>query len=125
MENLNIKETGTTPEIVLDANSARLSFSGESYPENALDFYKKIFEWIKSFATAHKGGILVEFNLIYFNTSSSKAIMDILDILDGYHRSGAGEVTVKWYYQEEDEDILETGEEFAEGLELNFEFVSI
>jgi hypothetical protein len=124
MQSLRIKETATTPEIDLDAEKARLSFSGESYPENALDFYRKITDWIKDFLAEHKGDVKVDFNLIYFNTSSSKAIMDLLDYLDEYHKSGAGEVNIVWRYQEDDEDIMESGEEFAEGLSLNYELVS-
>ncbi len=61
--------------------------------------------------------------MIYFNTSSSKAILDILDLIEKYHKSG-GNITVNWYYESDDEDIQESGEEFSEGLTVKYNLIS-
>lgn len=61
--------------------------------------------------------------MVYFNTSSSKAILDIIDILEKHHKQG-GNIKLFWYYEEDDEDIQESGEEFVEGLTLPNEILS-
>ena len=94
---------------------------GESYPENASKFFDPILVWVENFV---KTGVPVELNLRlqYFNSSSSKFILDLIDILDNHHEEG-GKVKVNWHYADDDEDILESGEEFAEDLSLNFNFI--
>jgi hypothetical protein len=67
--------------------------------------------------------LTVNFRLDYFNTSSSKCVIDILDILDKYH-GNSGKVSVKWYYKEDDDDMLETGEEFSSDIKVPFELLS-
>ena len=124
MDNLVLKNTKTTPAVNFDAKSGILEISGESYPENALDFYKPVFEWVKSFITGFDDKIVVNFRMVYFNTSSSKAILDILDFLDDQFKDNDRDITVNWYYQADDEDIQESGEEFAEGLSLPYNLVS-
>lgn len=122
MEKIQIEQTKVSPEVILDEENGVASISGESYPENAMGFYKPVFDWINHFITT-KNKLSFDFKLNYFNTSSSKCIMDILDILEKYHAED-GEVNVKWHYQEDDDDMLESGEEFADDLELPFELIS-
>ncbi|MCB1160057.1 MAG: DUF1987 domain-containing protein [Leptospiraceae bacterium] len=123
MEKIHIQQTKTSPEIVLDPETGTASISGESYPENAMEFYEPVFKWLKEFTQTGKN-LEFKFKLNYFNTSSSKCIMDILDELEEYHNDGDGEVKVKWLYQEDDDDMQESGEEFADDLELPFELVA-
>ncbi|MEM4251402.1 MAG: DUF1987 domain-containing protein, partial [Candidatus Bathyarchaeia archaeon] len=61
--------------------------------------------------------------LDYFNTSSSKCILNILEMLEDAHAKGR-KVDLNWYYQEEDDDMLENGQEFAEDMSLQFNFIS-
>ncbi|MCB1192984.1 MAG: DUF1987 domain-containing protein [Leptospiraceae bacterium] len=122
MDKIHIEKTKVSPEVLLDFEGGRAEISGESYPENAMNFYKPVFEWIDSIMQAKKS-IHFDFQLEYYNTSSSKCIIDILELLEKYHSEG-GKSSVKWYYQEDDDDMLESGEEFSEDLELPFELVS-
>lgn len=124
MENLKIEGTKTKPFVDCNAETGKLLIGGESYPENAIEFYKKIQDWIQEYLSQNKDKE-VEFNfkMVYFNTSSSKAILDILDILERHHQKG-GKIKVIWQYEEDDEDIQESGEEFADGLTLPYEIKS-
>ncbi len=124
MDNLLLKGTKTTPEISFDAKKGVLEISGESYPENALEFFRPVFDWLRNFTNSYYGSIVLNFRMIYFNTSSSKAILDILDLVDDLYKSKNRDITVNWYYQEDDEDIQESGEEFAEGLSLPYNLIS-
>lgn len=116
MDNLVIKRTKTTPEIIFDQNSNILKIAGESYPENSAGFYAPVFEWLEKYLKSAPKFVF-EFYMIYFNTSSSKAIMDIIDLLDDYYIKTKN-VELKWFYDEGDDDIQESGEEFTEDLEI-------
>ncbi len=122
MDKILIQKTKTSPEIIMDFERGILDIIGESYPENAVGFYKPVFDWLNS-ATSANIPITVNFRLDYLNTSSSKCVIDILDILDKYH-GNAGKVSVKWYYKEDDDDMLETGEEFSSDIKVPFELLS-
>ncbi len=123
MENLILPGTKTTPYVNFNSKSNVLELSGESYPENAIEFYKQVFEWLKHYFKEEPALTTFNFKLMYFNTSSSKAVLDILDVLDDLYNEGS-KVIVNWYYQVDDEDMLESGQEFAEGLSLPFNLIS-
>ena len=124
MENLHIEETKYTPEINLNAEKGLLSFSGKSYPENTFDFYQPVMEWINTyFAEKGQKKTLIDMDIIYFNSSSSKLFFDFFDILEEAHEGGK-EVTVRWLYDAENENALEAGEDFKEDFEsLDFNLI--
>jgi hypothetical protein len=111
MENFFIAATATSPEIEFRFDQNVLALRGESYPENAAAFYAPVIErlnaWLNSEASAP---ITVEVTLTYFNSSSTKMLFSIFDALDRAATSGK-DVQVNWYRDEEDETILEFGEE--------------
>ena len=117
MENLTLGATKSTPSISFDAQSGILEIRGRSYPENAAKFYAPVYEWLKSYlGSAHPGIVEVTLEITYLNSSSSKALLNLLDILDSAAKGGR-EVIITWLYHEEDETGLECGEEFKEDLE--------
>jgi hypothetical protein len=123
MNNLIIEKTKYTMDINFNKDSGILEMSGSSYPENALEFFGPITDWLKEFIRVVQKNLTMNIRLNYLNTSSTKCILDIFEILDSYHKS-LGHVLVKWLYAENDEDIRETGEELAEDFEFQIEFVS-
>jgi len=124
MENLYIEATKYTPEINLDAQKGFLSFSGKSYPENTFDFYQPTLEWINTyFAQETQKITVIEMDIIYFNSSSSKLFFDLFDILEEAHEGGK-EIIIRWLYDEENENALEAGEDFKEDFEsLDFSLI--
>ena len=126
MENLILEPTKSTPLVRFDAGAHSLEIKGESYPENAAKFYSPLFKWLDDYLEA-KGGEQTEVNLeiIYFNSSSSKALMNFFDRLEEAAQAGKN-IVVNWRYHEENETAQECGEEFMEDLEaLNFNMVEI
>ncbi len=80
MDILKIEPTKNTPEVILDSNADLLSIKGESYPENTSKFYAPIFSWLSEYLSTAKGQeIKIEILVEYFNSSSSKALIDIFD----------------------------------------------
>ncbi|MCC5813897.1 MAG: DUF1987 domain-containing protein [Leptospira sp.] len=122
MDRIEIKGTKVSPEVLLDPSSGVAEISGESYPENSVSFYAPLMEWLEGMIESKKP-IEFSFKLDYFNTSSSKCIIDIVNKLDKYHGEG-GKASVKWYYDEEDEDMLEAGEDFSVDVSLPFEMIT-
>ena len=62
--------------------------------------------------------------MTYFNTSSSRRFLEIFDLLEDYKKSKNGNVTVNWYYEKDDVDMLESGEEYAEDVDLAFNLLA-
>jgi len=123
MNPFKLSPTDETPLVVLDKSEGRFEFSGKSLPEDVTTFYDPIIEWIEQYAAAPNTITIFQFKMIYFNTASSKLIMDILLKLEEMVEMGNG-VKVEWYYREDDEDMMEAGEEFSEMAEVDFSLIS-
>jgi hypothetical protein len=110
-----------SPSVNLNAATGKCSISGESYLEEPYEFYKKISVWFWEYVKAGGKNIVLDLKFNYFNTSSSRALLEMLRVLRDLHHSGT-EVTVNWYYPNPDDDeILMEGEDFRDecGLEIN------
>jgi len=117
MHPLIIESTKYTPFVSLNDETHHLEIKGESYPENTAEFYSPIFAWLKEyFGQPHSQETTLEMEIIYFNSSSSKVLMDIFDLLDEKTQDGQ-RIKVNWVYDQENESALEYGEEFQEDLE--------
>lgn len=130
MEKLIIEATVNSPKIVLDPESKKFEFSGESRPENVRNFYLPVLEWLEKY-TNHESGLDKPqrtseldcvFNFEYFNSTSAKYILDIFKSLNALDAIGV-ELDIKWFYEEDDEDMLEVGEEMSRMSKLKFEYV--
>jgi len=113
-----------TPSVTFDEETGRLAMEGECYPENAVEFFQPIFDALRHYIDEKKGPLEVDMVLQYFNSSSSKCLLDLFEILDEHHAAD-GKVAVNWRYQADDEDIRESGEDFAEDLNLHFNIIAM
>ena len=126
MDKLSIEQTKATPFIDFDPKNNILKIKGQSYPENALKFYEPVLEWVDEYLEVASGNISIdiEFVMPYINTSSSKCIMMFLDKLEEAYKSGKN-ISINWFYDEENESSLECAEEFKEDVTLPFEIVPV
>lgn len=131
MESLIIERTETSPQIILDPIKNRFEFSGDSRPENAREFYMPVIKWLQQYSMNlywkknelnQKTGITIEFKFDYFNSTSAKYILDIFLILQKMEEQDHN-VLIKWYYEENDLDIKEAGEEFLGSVIIPHEYV--
>ena len=124
MENLVIEATQHTPSVILSADG-NLAFKGKSYSENTFEFYKPILSWIEEYFNADMPSeTIVNFELVYFNSSSSKVLFDIFDIFET--NINKTKITINWLYSEEDESSMEDGEDFQDSFEdLNIKLLVI
>ncbi len=125
MKPLIIKGTEYSPEITFKPDTAVFTISGESRPEDAGKLYNAILKWLEEYlAEVDKNNTTLrfEFKLLYFNTVSAKYILEILRLLHISHSQGRT-ILILWHYKARDEDIQESGEEFARLVNLPFEFI--
>ena len=121
---LTIEPTRATPYVRLDAQEGILAFKGRSSPGSSLDFYYPIMSGIDKAYTGGLSSLTANFEFEYFNTSSSKCLFDILKRLANFKQNGM-QVQVNWYYEEEDEDMRETGEDYEDVLGLPFNYITV
>ena len=113
-----IAATERSPEIVFDFEKHHLAVRGESYPEDVTTFYGPVFDVLDRYlAGLGQGDCRFDFELIYFNSSSAKIIMIIIEKLEKAARNGAS-VDVHWRYDGEDDTMEELGQEFGEDVRV-------
>jgi len=123
MEVLHIEATEDSPDIMLDQEKEIFEISGRSLPEDVNTYYKPVLEWIEEYSKNPNRRTIFKFRFSYFNTASSKVILDILTIFEEMIEE-KHDVLVRWYYPVKDEDMLEAGEEYSEMVEVPFEFIA-
>lgn len=119
MDNLTIEASRSSPAIRFDAANRRLSIHGESYPENVAAFYAPVFAWLRAFLAETEPNAAVQVNLeiLYLNSSSTKVMLNFLDLLEQAAQDGRP-VTVNWLYDPDNEAVLECGQDFSEELRV-------
>ena len=120
---IKIVGTDDTPSVTLDVANEIFEISGRSLPEDVAVFYEPILDWIDRYSEEATGKTIFNFKLVYFNTASSKMILDILLKLEEMHEAGK-DVLVRWHYPEDDEDMEEAGEEYSDIVDVPFEQIS-
>lgn len=125
MDNLELEGGAKTPRVVLDATEGKVVLSGRCIPENAVDFYKPIYQWLDGYVAEPNTKTTVEIRLEYFNTSSSKCLLDVFKKVEKLHNEEKSEVTVNWYYETDDEDMLEAGEDYDIIISMPFNMVEV
>lgn len=120
MENLKIKRTQNSPEVHFTA-TGEFKLHGRIITENAVITFQPLFSWLQEFEGS---AIEFEIELDYLNTSASMQLFSLLKNLD--ENCSIEEINVRWLYEEDDEDHLETGELFEDKLSrVNFEYIEV
>jgi len=120
MNALTIEGSQSTPYIVADWDKGCLLMKGDSYPENSFDFFGPVIDWIERYLADTSAPLRLELRLVYMNTSSVKAMMDIFDLLEAVHAQGRA-VRVDWFYDPRNERVLGLADEFREDCSFPFE----
>lgn len=133
MNPLIIKETTATPKIEFNLETNNFELQGCSRPEDVRDFYTPVISWLNDFKesvndelrNAHKETPMVfKFKFDYFNSSSAKFILDILVLINQIHKAGLS-MRIDWFYDENDDDMKEVGEELSEVVDFPFEYTMV
>lgn len=124
MDALYLEGTSDCPGVILDKEKKIFKFTGKSLPEDVISFYEPIIKWLEKYAKDPLEKTTLEIILEYFNTASSKIMLDIFMVLEEIQENGS-EVEVNWHYADYDEDMEEAGIEYSEMVEVKFNHILI
>ena len=122
MSTYELKGTKTTPTVQFDAENGYLLLEGKSSPENSVAFYSPLFEAIQN--ASQKDTFKVDVKLIYFNTSTVRCLNLLFKIFTDKKDNGS-QVTINWFAEDDDLDMIEMGEDFEEISELPFNYITM
>lgn len=123
MEIIRIEKTNNTPSIYIDQANMLCRIEGSSFPEDAYEVYQHVLDWLNRIGENIDSELVVEFDYDFLNSISHKKVWQILHELKQLHKLGK-DVKVMWYYDENDEDIMEAGEDLAELMNIPFELIA-
>jgi hypothetical protein len=124
MDTLSIEGTPKTPTVRFDGSKGLVEIKGRSIPENSIEFYRKLVDWLEAYAKEPQPQTQVNIQLEYFNTSSSKCILDVFKKLEAIHKITQG-VSISWFYDEDDEDMLEAGQDYESIIRIPFKMLEV
>lgn len=119
MEVIKINATEDTPKVILDPGDNHFEISGRSLPEDVVVFYQPVMQWLEQLHQNPVQDMNLLIKLEYFNTASSKLILDILLKMEEIFQNGTP-VKVTWCYPASDTDMKEAGEEYSEIVGVPF-----
>ena len=123
MEALRIESTDDSPEVILDKVGNHFEISGKSLPEDVVDFYQPVLDWLEAYRKDPNPSTRFIIKLMYFNTASSKLILDMLMIFEEMVVEKR-DVVVQWLSLPSDEDMQEAGREYEEMIDIPFEHLT-
>lgn len=118
-----VKGDAHHPTVLLDKKQNKFEFSGDSLPENAMEFYKPIIGWFELYKKNPNDKATVIFKFSYINSATSKMIHVIIQKINEIHLSG-NQIDIEWHYQIGDEDMLLDGKTFLEDMSLPYQFIN-
>jgi len=124
MDSIFIEGTPKTPNVNFDHEKGSLLLKGRSIPENSVEFYKPLVNWLGDYSTDPKANTVCEIQLEYFNTSSYKCLLDLFKKMETMNKDG-NEIIINWYYEEDDEDMLEAGEDYQSIIDVPFKMIEL
>jgi len=133
MNNLIIPATDFTPSVIFQIESGNFELSGVSRPEDVAGFYEGPLEWLSKLEESIQSTpeykyelpeLRFSFKMTYFNSGSSKYMIQILRTLRNLIREGV-DINIDWYFEEGDDKMQDDGEDLAEAVELNFNYIEV
>jgi hypothetical protein len=124
MDNFQLESTIMTPGVNLNPSESIFKIWGNSRPENPLAFYRPIFDWLTEFFSSSSSEIIFELQLNYFNTSTSKVLLDLFEFFEEANQTEK-KVHVVWQYPADDEEMMEAGQELFELVAISCELKAV
>ncbi len=123
MRRLELEATANSPYVSLDAEKGEIEIKGISHPEDSVGFYEIVLSWINENFNQLSQKIKVNIQLDYFNTSSSKSLFKLFQLLGKKKKTYENEIEINWFFIEEDEDMIDAGKAYEEISNLPFNLV--
>jgi hypothetical protein len=118
-----ISPTLKTPKVILDPEGI-IKITGRTIPENAVNFFKPIKDWVENYLCNPADVTIVDIEIECFNAISKKSLLLLLDRIS-YVKLKSKKLLINWNYKDDDEDILEIGEYISYSLDIPFNFIKV
>ncbi|TVR38638.1 MAG: DUF1987 domain-containing protein [Cryomorphaceae bacterium] len=125
MSTYTTQETEKTPAIHFDGVGGKLELKGKSVPEDSFKFFQPMHDWLDQYIENPAKETELNVALEYFNTSSAKVLLEVFKKMNRLHQSGKTQLTINWVYEEDDDDMLEAGQDYQSIVEVPMNFVAI
>jgi len=122
MDHPAIPQTPSTPLVSFDADQKTLRIVGESFPENSFSFYAPVIAWMKDYLQQHDA-LLLDLSITYMNSSSTKCMLDLMDLMEEAFGKGVKSAII-WRYDQENPRSCELAEEFSEEVTFPFQIMA-
>ena len=121
---LEREKTTSTPYVLVDEEDHYIKLAGRSFNEDIMEFFTPVINWLDTYLTTDFGRLVFDCNMDYFNSSTVKILSTMIKKLDKYS-VGKNKVVVNWVTTEDNDIIIECGEDFEEDIEhLEFNLVT-
>ncbi len=124
MEKIVITETAKTPQITFDAERGFFEIKGKSIPENSFSFYAPLLDYLDTYSARPADRTILNVKFEFFNTSSTNRIHAMFKKFEKMYL-GNSDVTIRWFCENDDENMLEAGEDFKTILQVPFEIIEV
>lgn len=114
-----IEGNTSRPTVIFNATTGQFRLLGHSILENSIRFYEPITKWIEQYIKNPAEKTEFHMELEYFNTSTSKYLLQIMQQFEILFEKG-GDVIIVWYYS--DEDMQDLGNDYQQIVKVPFEF---
>ncbi len=118
---VHILPTGNTPEFLLNPDGI-IKIKGRALLSNKIEFNEQIMNWIDEYINdpAEITYVIIAFE--YLNSFSTSMLVSILRKLSLVSLQSR-KIVIEWYYEEDDEDILERGEYVSGSFNIPIKFI--
>jgi len=120
MDSIVIEQTAKTPKVDFNSQTGFLYLEGISIPENSVDFYRTLIDWINEYSITPLPETTLVLKLEYFNTSTSVLLLNMFKNLSKITGS-----KVHWYYEIDDVEMEEVGRDYSNMVDIPFELISV
>ncbi|MCG8573488.1 MAG: DUF1987 domain-containing protein [Flavobacteriales bacterium] len=107
---LHLESTTKSPEVYCNSENGEVMIKGVSILEDAVSFFTPLKEWIQSYAQFPKNNVNFTLDMEYYNTSTSRVLLDLFRIF--LPKEGDHGCKIVWFYDEDDWEMREAGEEY-------------
>jgi hypothetical protein len=114
------EKTTSTPFILVDEEKRHMRIEGRCFHEKVADFFKEVNDWLVVFLEKDFGSFTFDCEIEYFNSSTTKLLHNMLMKMDAF-ASSAKKIVVNWITTEDNDIMIECGEDFKEDIS-NLEF---
>ncbi len=122
MDDFFVKRTFNTPEVELRPTEGVLKIEGRSIPEDPGEYYDIILQKLVDYYSSPQKVTRIDIKLEYINSGSSKYMLELLRIVKQNYEKGF-DCVVNWYYEEDDESILELGQHYQNTIKIPFKMI--